>query len=368
MEKPATSTDAPSVPVTDSTSEFTGGGLLGVLWAKPLPDELIDATALLAARLVLVCAVTGYTSVHVFGAYNPSVIFNYHLPIVAFIGALSLAALPIPGRIRVLLTAVGLCIIALAQFRLQNNPLFSLFVLTPLSTLMLVAYGGRAALSALIGFVLVLFALTLASGNAAGINLVVSFMSGLLWALLVATFVAVLLERIRWDQINTSRDLDNKRETLQVIGDQLKVPAANLALLTDASAADLDATAIRDAVQQMLQIYDSFAGELADGVDRPVNLEEVQLELLVRQVALQMAPQLEQRAFEFFSDTSLLPSLRVRVDRFRLRTILINLIRTAAALSDGHRLWLVVQEKPDNHQAGCHEVVFSVEDLSLIHI
>ena len=147
MKKPAASTDAPSVPETDSTSEFTGGGLLGVLRAKPLPDELIDATALLAARLVLICAVTGYTSVHVFGAYNPSVIFNYHLPIVAFIGALSLAALPIPGRIRVLLTAVGLCIIALVQFRLQNNPLFSLFVLTPLSTLMLVAYGGKAALS-----------------------------------------------------------------------------------------------------------------------------------------------------------------------------------------------------------------------------
>ena len=362
MEKPVTSTDAPSVPETDLTSEVTGGGLLGVLWAKPLPDELIDATALLAARLVLVCAVTGYTSVHVFGAYNPSVIFNYHLPIVAFIGALSLAALPIPGRIRVLLTAVGLCIIALVQFRLQNNPLFSLFVLTPLSTLMLVAYGGKAALSALISFVLLLFALTLASGNAAGINLVVSFMSGLLWALLVATFVAVLLERIRWDQINTSRDLDSKRETLQVIGDQLKVPAANLALLTDASAAEVDASAIRDAVQQMLQIYNSFAGELADGMDRPVNVEEVQLELLVRQVALQMAPQLEQRAFEFFSDTSLLPSLRVRVDRFRLRTILINLIRTAAALSDGHRLWLVVQENPENHEAGCHEVVFSVED------
>ena len=113
MEKPATSTDAPSVPATDSTSEFTGGGLLGVLWARPLPDELINATALLAARLVLVCAVAGYTSVHVFGAYNPSVIFNYHLPIVAFIGALSLGALPVPGRIRVLLTALGLCIICL---------------------------------------------------------------------------------------------------------------------------------------------------------------------------------------------------------------------------------------------------------------
>ena len=94
------------------------------------------------------------------------------------------------------------------------------------------------------------------------------------------------------------------------------MPAVNLALLTDASAAEVDASAIRDAVQQMLQIYDSFAGELADGVDRPVNVEEVELELLVRQVALQMTPQLEQRAFEFFSDTSLLPSLRVRVIAF----------------------------------------------------
>ena len=104
---------------------------------------------------------------------------------------------------------MGLCIIALVQFQLQNNP-SSHFCIDALSTLMLVAYGGKAALSALIGFVLLLFPLTLASGNAAGINLVVSFMSGLLWALLVATFVAVLLED-PLGQINTSRDLDSKR-------------------------------------------------------------------------------------------------------------------------------------------------------------
>ena len=187
-------------------------------------------------------------------------------------------------------------------------------------------------------------------------------MSGFLWALIVAAFVAVLLERIRWDQINTSRDLMDKKETLRVIGDQLKVPAASLALLTQESAAEIDAKAIRDAVQQLLRTYDSFAGELADGVDRPDDVEEVDLELLVRQITLQMAPQLEQRAFEFFSDTSLLPSLRVRIDRFRLRTVLINLIRTAAALSDGHRLWLTVQQNESSQADGFTGLLFSVED------
>ena len=231
-----------------------------------------------------------------------------------------------------------------------------------MSTLVLVAYGGRAALSALGGSVLVLLAIALARTNASGINLAIAFMSGFMWALIVAAFVAVLLERIRWDQLNTSRDLQDNRETLRVIGDQLKVPAANLALLTQDSTREVDATAIRDAVQQMLRTYDSFAGELADGVDRPDNIEEVDLELLVRQIALQMSPQLEQRAFELFTDTSLLPSLRVRVDRFRLRTILINLVRTAAALSDGHRLWLTVQENESSETDGFNRVLFSVED------
>ena len=53
------------------------------------------------------------------------------------------------------MTAVGLVVIALVQYRLQNNPLFSRFVLTPMSTLVPVASGGMAALSALGTFALV---------------------------------------------------------------------------------------------------------------------------------------------------------------------------------------------------------------------
>jgi len=362
MKKPVTHAEASVPSDANLAPQFTRGGLLGIWWAKPLPNELIDATALLAARLVLICVAIGYSSVHLLGASSLSALFTYHLPILAVMGALSLGQLALPGRVRILVTAIGLVVIALVQYRLQNNPLFSLFVLTPMSTLVLVAYGGRAALSALGGFVLVLLAIALARTNASGINLAIAFMSGFMWALIVAAFVAVLLERIRWDQLNTSRDLQDNRETLRVIGDQLKVPAANLALLTQDSTREVDATAIRDAVQQMLRTYDSFAGELADGVDRPDNIEEVDLELLVRQIALQMSPQLEQRAFELFTDTSLLPSLRVRVDRFRLRTILINLVRTAAALSDGHRLWLTVQENESSETDGFNRVLFSVED------
>ena len=69
-----------------------------------------------------------------------------------------------------------------------------------------------------------------------------------------------------------------------------------------------------------------------------------------------------QRAFEFFSDTSLLPALTVKSDRFRLRTILVNLIRTAAALSDGHRLWLEVQAEASGQADGFHKVIFTIED------
>ncbi len=342
--------------------QFNRGGLLGIWWAQPLPNDLMDATALLAARLVLVCVLIGYVAIHLVGASTLSILFTYHLPVVAFVGALSLKRLAIPGRARVLLTAAGIIIIGLVQYRLQNNPLFSLFVLTPMTTLVLVGYGGRAALSVLVAFVLVMLAIELAKENASGINLAIYFLSGFLWALIVAAFTAVLLERIRWDQGNTSQDLINQRETLRVIGDQLKVPAATLALLTDKNRSEVDATAIRDAVQQLLRTFDTFAGELADGVDRPATVEEIDLELLVGQVAVQMSPQLEQRAFEFFTDTSLLPALTVRSDRFRLRTILVNLIRTAAALSDGHRLWLAVQAEASSEVDGVQKVVFSIED------
>jgi signal transduction histidine kinase len=362
MQENPVSTDASGESGPALASQFTRGGLLGIWWAQPLPNDLIDATALLAARLVLVCVLVGYLAIHLVGASTLSILFTYHLPVVAFVAALSLKQLAIPGRVRVLLTAAGIIIIGLVQYRLQNNPLFTLFVLTPMTTLVLVAYGGRAALSILVAFVLVMVAIELAKENASGINLAIYFLSGFLWALIVAAFTAVLLERIRWDQSNISQDLSDQRETLRVIGDQLKVPAATLALLTDNSSSEVDATAIRDAVQQLLRTYDTFAGELADGVDRPATVEEVDLALLVRQVAVQMAPQLEQRALEFFSDTSLLPALMVTCDRFRLRTILVNLIRTAAALSDGHRLWLQVQAEASGQADGFQEVVFSIED------
>ena len=362
MQENAVSSDGSDESGTDLAPQFTRGGLLGIWWAQPLPNELIAATALLAARLLLVCVLIGYVAIHLVGASTLSILFTYHLPVVAFVAALSLGRLAIPGRVRVLLTAVGIIIIGLVQYRLQNNPLFTLFVLTPMTTLLLVAFGGRAALSALGIFVLVLLAIELAKENESGISLAIYFMSGFLWALVVAAFTAVLLERIQWDQSNISRDLRDHRETLRVIGDQLKVPAATLALLTDKNSSEVDATAIRDAVQQLLRTYDTFAGELADGVDRPATIEEVDLELLVRQVAVQMAPQLEQRAFEFFSDTSLLPALMVKCDRFRLRTILINLIRTAAALSDGHRVWLQVQAEASGQADIFQKMVFSIED------
>ena len=362
MQENPVSTDASGESGPALASQFTRGGLLGIWWAQPLPDNLMDATALLAARLVLVCVLIGYLAIHLVGASTLSILFTYHLPVVAFVAALSLKQLVIPGRVRVLLTAAGIIIIGLVQYRLQNNPLFTLFVLTPMTTLVLVAYGGRAALSILVAFVLALLAIELAKENASGVNLAIYFLSGFLWALIVAAFTAVLLERIRWDQSNLSRALSDQRETLRVIGDQLKVPAATLALLTDKNRSEVDATAIRDAVQQLLHTYDTFAGEVADGVDRPTTVEEVDLELLVRQVAVQMSPQLEQRAFEFFTDTSLLPALTVKSDRFRLRTILVNLIRTAAALSDGHRLWLEVQAEASSEVDGAQKVAFSIED------
>ena len=65
--------------------QFNRGGLLGIWWAQPLPDDLIDATALLAARLVLVCVLIGYVAIHLVGASTLSILFTYHLPVLTFV-------------------------------------------------------------------------------------------------------------------------------------------------------------------------------------------------------------------------------------------------------------------------------------------
>lgn len=106
MQENAVSADGSDESGPDLAPQFNRGGLLGICWAQPLPDDLIDATALLAARLVLVCVLIGYSTMHLVGASTLSILFTYHLPVLAFAAALSLKRVAIPGWGRDSVTAL----------------------------------------------------------------------------------------------------------------------------------------------------------------------------------------------------------------------------------------------------------------------
>ena len=358
IEGPLATADAERPGISGSPSKPRG--IMRLWYAEPVPPEYLGELSLVSARMVWALAFLGYSAVHLMGLGGPGGIY-FHVGVLLWLLLLSVGSIPVRGDLRLALVAATLVALGALQNYLRGDPLYSLFTMSPVATLLLVGFGSRVALVGLL-IVTGIISLQAADYDAAALTrFAVQLPSGFLWSAMVTAFVAMLLNKIQWERNEAQQSLAQEKRTTAMIGDQIRVPAAVLAALTekpDIEAADLKIMA--ESAEQMVAIFESLSGYDDGRSLRAPIVGEVSVEALARQVRSQLLPQHERLGMELHVDVHPSANVLVRTDRFMVRTIMINLIRAATSFSDGHRIWMNVR-----CEAGVVEgagLVFEIED------
>jgi len=319
-------------------------GFIDLWHSQPLPSAFLTTTAASAARLILFISVIAYAWAlpRNFGVANwliaAQVVFLISL------GLLSIQRVQLEGRVRLALLCGVIVIMGGTAHARNHEILAALFATFPVATLLIISFGIRITLSVMT--VIHALAATQAWSNGTqSLNTISVYVSiSFLWSIMVASFVALLLVRIERDFNLIGRLLDQERSTLRVITNELRVPAVTLSTLAQhTQPSEEDRTNMRDAAEQMILVIDNLRSGSDTDVKRPVRLERFEVNHLARNISNQLSPIMKRMEIELITDVDHSADLVVSADRFRLRAILVNLIRTAATISDGYRIWLNVR-------------------------
>ena len=318
-------------------------GLLELWHAQPLPDAFLRTTAPSAARLIFVISTIAYLWAMPRNLGVANGLIATQVGFLTVLALLSLQRIPVTGRVRLALLCGLIVVMGATAHERNQNVLAALFSTFPIATLLIISFGTRITLVVMTGIhgLAGLQAVNIGAQDLATISVYISI--SFLWSIMVASFVTLLLARIERDFNLISRLLDQERSTLRVITNELRVPAITLSTL--AQHADLsleDRHNMRDAAEQMILVIDNLrSGSDAEAM-RSVRLERFEIQQLVRVMGTQLAPIMKRMEIELITDVEPMAQQIVSADRFRLRAILVNLIRMTATFSDGYRVWLNV--------------------------
>lgn len=342
------------------TSETTVG-ILDLWRAHPLPGAFLDGTAVAAARLCVVISIVAYVwALPRNWGVAPGLI-AFQASALLCLSVLASQRLPAGGALRLALLSVLLVTMGMAAHQRNQEILGALFTTFPIATLLITAYGTRIALASVLLIHAIFLGQALWIGAQDPSTLSVYISISLLWSLMVASFVSLLLTRIERDFNQIGELLDQESRTLRTIGSEIRIPAATLSMLAQRDTlAPRDLHQIRDAAEQMLLVIDNLQESSGTSLTRPMKQESFEVAATVRQVVQQMGPIMQRMGTEFISDVDQSADVTLVGDRFRLRTVVSNLVRMAASRSDGFRVWLNVRGEPKAN--GQYLLIMDIED------
>ncbi len=333
----------------------------GDLWhAQPLPSAFLAATATSAARLVLFISIIAYAWAFPRNIGVANDIIALQVGFLTLLGLLSSERLPISGRLRLALLSVVIVAMGMSAHFRNHEILGALFSTFPIATLLITAFGTRITLVCMLVIHAIFGVQALDIGVQSLATIMVYISISLLWSLMVASFVTLLLARIERDFNFISELLEQERSTNKIITNELRVPAMTLSMISQhADPSPEDLSNMRDAADQMLLVIDNLRLNTAPEASRPVREEAIEITQLVRQLSGQLGPVMARMNIELITDVDRSADVVVQGDRFRLRAILSNMVRTTAAISDGYRVWLNV--RAERSVAGYAGLIFDVE-------
>jgi C4-dicarboxylate-specific signal transduction histidine kinase len=130
---------------------------------------------------------------------------------------------------------------------------------------------------------------------------------------------------------------------MAVISQEVRLPLLSMSLALHEGQ---NIQTLRHFVDQLRLAIDSLISGEALSVAPPRREEVFAIAPLVEQIEHQVRPLVEAEAVELVTDVASAADVRVIADRFRLRTVIHNLLRSLSHYSTGERVWLNVHAEP----------------------
>lgn len=333
-------------------------------WQAPaIRPALLERIAGATARAVLVIYVVGYLV-----ALPNNLSQSFQLLLVAqslVLGALlalSFPQLPLSGASRLSAISFVIFISSMMAHWRNGEVLIAHFNIFVVSAVLVAIFRAGLALSISALMFLVLWLQGVYMGVQPLSELTIHSSVSFSAALVMALFFKVMISQSYRDNDQIQELLDHQKRLLSVVSRELRVPAMALSVLTmKENLGDDDRVNMRDAAEQLLLVIDNLRATHEQAEGRPISNETFQLSMLAQQLRAQMAPVFQNLGFELFTDIHPSAEGFFIGDKFRLRTILSNLLRNSAYYSDGHRLWLTVKAE-NTVRRDVLRVVAEVED------
>ena len=294
------------------------------------------------------------------GTHNGLLVFQSL--ILLTLALISSPRVPLCAYRRLAALSFMLVVVATAAHIRNGELLAALFSTSPFAVFLIVAYGVRVAflLTVLLHIFFLIQGMLLGQQDVA--TLLVYLSISFLWSLVTAIFITVLMVRINDDLIRINALLAQQSRLVNVISHELRVPAMTLSILTKRERHSIsDLTNMRDAADQLILVIDNLRSSTESNDPRPLRNDRVRLENFVMQVGLQFKPIIADLGLELYTDVSDPDDYVMLVDRFRLRAVIGNLLRTVAHYSDGDKIWLNAQTQ-GSPRSGFSRCVIEIED------
>ena len=338
-------------------------GVLKKFWrAPPVRAEYLDLIAVGVARLFFLVMTAGYvwawlTNVH-YQTLSRMVLFSVLMVIVLVCAS---PRLKIGSKTRLNMMCVVMLVVAESVLLNNGHPWTAMIAVNPIAVLTIFVFGGRTGILIAVALHFAFLGQSLALGavsieEAARAGFVAS-----IWSLMVAGFVMLLLDLIASNAERINALLVKERRTYDTLTGELREPTALLSqFIRSFDGAVEEKETLQGVENVLLGVVEHLeSARVFEPLTRPSQMLPFTLEGLARQLKRQMAGNLERWGLELITDVADSSSAVVLGDRFRVRTILANLIRSSSLLSDGTRIWLNVRsDVVDEHQLAC---VFEVE-------
>ena len=332
----------------DLTNDLT---FTRVLLSPPLSDPLlgrlmlwsIRVSLLIFAMLIIPAALRNYPD------HTHTIIL--HLTVLLAMTVLALGRLNLSGR--GLAAGYTVIVTLLAMTAIERNGVLSYGVIfwmpVPAALALAIGVWGQLFITTAVfsGFALQLFLQTgsLPSNEAYWVLWGIGFSS--VCAALSKTAVSLLnvtLKTVARDKDQIEGLLAERQRISSVMSMELKQPVHALSmLLAKADGEDQLRGSLLEQINEIRLVADNLTSSLeADIQKRPISLQQIDLNKLINQVRKQLETHLSHAGAELIVDVSDNARISVWTDRFRLRTVINNLLRSSATFTDGHRIWLNV--------------------------
>lgn len=333
------------------------------LWhAKPLPEKYLLPTAITSGWVLTLISLAAYlfAAPRNWGNYNGLLVFQS--AIVLALALISSPRVPLGAYRRLAALSLMLVVIGTSAHLRNGDLLAALFSTFPLVGFLVVAYGIRVMFSMTLVVHVLFFVQGLLLGQQDTATLLVYLSISFLWGLMVAVFITVLLARIEDDLVHIATLHSQQSQLMSTISHELRVPAMTLSILTKRETyTDSDLTNMRAAADQLIIVIDNLRSSAKTNDLLPARQDRVRLDSFVMQLGTQFKPIIGDLGLQLYADVADPDDHVMLVDRFRLRSIIGNLLRTVAHYSDGNKIWLNAH-MPEPHREGYARCVIEIED------